>query len=73
YLKSALTTQGIGVVFKRDFDNIFSFLRPIKNKLNKRRQEKNDPSKTENDSTKTAIPNDSINKKSTRYEVKLDE
>ncbi|WP_301344112.1 translocation/assembly module TamB domain-containing protein [uncultured Duncaniella sp.] len=73
YLKSALTTQGIGVVFKRDFDNIFSFLRPIKNKLNKRRQEKNDPSKAENDSTKTAIPNDSINKKSTRYEVKLDE
>lgn len=73
YLKSALTTQGIGVVFKRDFDNIFSFLRPIKNKLNKRRQEKNDPSKTENDSTKTAIPNDSINKKSTRFEVKFDE
>ena len=27
YLKSALTTQGIGLVFKRDFDNIFSFLR----------------------------------------------
>lgn len=27
YLKSALTTQGIGIVFKRDFDNIFSFLR----------------------------------------------
>ena len=29
YLKSALTTQGIGVVFKRDFDNFFSFLRPL--------------------------------------------
>lgn len=27
YVKSALTTQGVGVVFKRDFDNIFSFLR----------------------------------------------
>ncbi|MDE6116451.1 MAG: translocation/assembly module TamB, partial [Duncaniella sp.] len=27
YLKSALTTQGVGIVFKRDFDNIFSFLR----------------------------------------------
>ncbi len=27
YLRSALTTQGVGVVFKRDFDNIFSFLR----------------------------------------------
>lgn len=32
YLKSALTTQGVGVVFKRDFDNIFSFLRPLKRK-----------------------------------------
>lgn len=27
YLKSALTTQGVGIVFKRDFDNFFSFLR----------------------------------------------
>ncbi|MCM1163888.1 MAG: translocation/assembly module TamB [Muribaculaceae bacterium] len=32
YLKSALTTQGIGIVFKRDFDNIFSFLRPHRKK-----------------------------------------
>lgn len=30
YVKSALTTQGVGVVFKRDFDNIFSFLRKKK-------------------------------------------
>lgn len=27
YVKTALTTQGVGVVFKRDFDNMFSFLR----------------------------------------------
>ena len=27
YLKSALTTQGIGVIFKYDFDYWFSFLR----------------------------------------------
>lgn len=27
YLKSALTTQGVGLVFKREFDNILSFLR----------------------------------------------
>ena len=33
YLKSALTTQGIGLVFKRDFDNIFSFLRRKKERL----------------------------------------
>lgn len=29
YLKSALTTQGVGIIFKRDFDNIFSFLHPL--------------------------------------------
>lgn len=27
YVKNALTTQGVGIVLKRDFDNIFSFLR----------------------------------------------
>lgn len=32
YLKSALTTQGVGIVFKRDFDNIFSFLKRRKPK-----------------------------------------
>ncbi len=30
YVKSALTTQGVGVMFKRDFDNMFSFLRPLR-------------------------------------------
>ncbi len=33
YLRQALTTQGVGLVVRRDFDNIFSFLRPIKRKL----------------------------------------
>lgn len=33
YLKSALTTQGVGIVFRRDFDNIFSFLRPLRRRL----------------------------------------
>ncbi|MDE6199027.1 MAG: translocation/assembly module TamB, partial [Muribaculaceae bacterium] len=28
YLRTADTTQGVGVMFKKDFDNIFSFLRP---------------------------------------------
>lgn len=27
YVRDAATTQGVGVLFKRDFDNIFSFLR----------------------------------------------
>ena len=32
YVKTALTTQGVGIVFKRDFDNIFSFLKGFKRK-----------------------------------------
>ncbi|MDE6049158.1 MAG: translocation/assembly module TamB, partial [Paramuribaculum sp.] len=32
YVKNALTTQGVGIVLKRDFDNIFSFLRRKKKK-----------------------------------------
>ncbi|MDE5727035.1 MAG: translocation/assembly module TamB, partial [Duncaniella sp.] len=51
YLKSALTTQGIGVVFKRDFDNVFSFLRPWLRK----KQEKAD-AKTEEEEKEGARP-----------------
>lgn len=36
YVKSALTTQGIGVVFKRDFDDMLSFLRPWLHKQRKK-------------------------------------
>lgn len=32
YLRTANTTQGVGVMFKRDFDNIFSFLRRMRQK-----------------------------------------
>lgn len=32
YLKSALTTQGLGIVYKKDFDNPFRWLRPKKRK-----------------------------------------
>lgn len=32
YLRSAATTQGIGIMYRRDFDNIFSFLHPKKKK-----------------------------------------
>lgn len=41
YLKSALTTQGIGVVFKREFDTInpFGWLRRIRNSLEHRKNE----------------------------------
>lgn len=32
YVKSALTTQGVGIVFKRDFDSVTSWLRPLRRK-----------------------------------------
>lgn len=55
YLKSALTTQGVGIVFKRDFDNMFSFLRPWLRK-SKHKQTDSIPA----DSVSPAAPADSI-------------
>lgn len=52
YFKSALTTQGVGIVFKRDFDNIFSFLKPL------RKKKQSVP--TDTLSTHPAEPSDSI-------------
>ena len=58
YLKSALTTQGIGVMFRRDFDNWLTFFRrrkkPAKEKNNADSGEpaaatESAPTKTEND------------------------
>lgn len=43
YLKSALTTQGVGIVFKHDFDKWFGFLR----------RKKKDKINTDNDTTKS--------------------
>ena len=51
YVKSALTTQGVGIVFKRDFDNVFSFLRPVRRFLLRKKVEKAD-------TTQTATPAD---------------
>ncbi|MDE6485545.1 MAG: translocation/assembly module TamB [Duncaniella sp.] len=56
YLKSALTTQGIGVVFKRDFDNWREFLKPFRRKAAAKVEEpqeagqKEEPSDTSDDS-----------------------
>ncbi len=63
YLKSALTTQGVGIVFKRDFDNIFSFLRPKKKKDNEKEDKKKEAVKQETDSimeVRKRVPADSI-------------
>lgn len=52
YLKSALTTQGVGIVFKRDFDNIFSFLRRKRKKISQSNSKDSDsiPTKKTTDS-----------------------
>ncbi len=39
YLRSALTTQGIGVIYRRDFDNPFTFLTRKKKKNIKKNEE----------------------------------
>ena len=69
YLKSALTTQGIGLVFKRDFDNIFSFLRRKKKDSDDKAKEEAKPDSV-NDGVlekRKRISTDSI------FDSKLDE
>ncbi|MDE6266989.1 MAG: translocation/assembly module TamB [Muribaculaceae bacterium] len=38
YVKTATTTQGIGILFKRDFDSLTSFLKPWKIKRNRKKE-----------------------------------
>ncbi|MCM1093328.1 MAG: translocation/assembly module TamB [Lachnospiraceae bacterium] len=40
YLRSAQTTQGVGVVFKRDFDDIFSFWKRLRRKYKQKKASK---------------------------------
>ncbi len=60
YVKTALTTQGVGIVYRRDFDNMFSFLKPIKKWLNKSDSNSREVSlpidTISSDSIKTMIP-----------------
>lgn len=51
YLKSALTTQGIGVVYRHDFDNPFTFLK---------RRKKKDAGNQSVDKEKKQTPSDTI-------------
>lgn len=64
YLRTATTTQGVGVVFKRDFDNIFSFLRPIRRWFGAGKNEEGGIDKEKSDSVplqKTeSAPSDSL-------------
>lgn len=52
YVRSALTTQGVGIMLRRDFDSMLSFLHPKKKK-----KKKNEPAATDTTETsKKALP-----------------
>ena len=55
YLREALTTQGLGVVYRRDFDNPFTFLK-------KRKKQKNDGSLPVGSRQLFTTPVDTINR-----------
>lgn len=57
YTKTALTTQGVGIAFKKDFNSFFSFLK----KFRKNRPETESKPQENPDSTVIIQPNDSIN------------
>ncbi|MCM1484142.1 MAG: translocation/assembly module TamB [Muribaculaceae bacterium] len=60
YLKSALTTQGVGVVFKRDFDDLLSFLKPLRRHKDKNKTEADSTQHTLRPDTVTAIVTDTV-------------
>ncbi|MDE6277703.1 MAG: translocation/assembly module TamB, partial [Muribaculaceae bacterium] len=52
YLRTAQTTQGVGIMFRKDFDNLFSFFHRSKKKQSPAKAE--DPAAT--DSIRTQEP-----------------
>lgn len=67
YLKSALTTQGIGVVYRHDFDNPFTFLkRRRKKEKPKLSVENTDTVVSSGSVTEVEVTNDSTELKSTQ-------
>lgn len=51
FLRTAKTTQGVGIMFRRDFDNMFNFLRPKKHKS----ESKGEPADSLKQETKGSI------------------
>ncbi len=43
YLKTATTTQGVGIMYRQDFDNMFAFLKPQKKNENKTNSKNENP------------------------------
>ena len=61
YLKSALTTQGVGVMFKRDFDYLFDFARRLRRKYFRKPEEMPTPHTTVHTDSISSIQPDSAN------------
>ncbi len=62
YLRSAATTQGVGIMFKRDFDSLLSWLKPLRRKKDK--------SRTDSVAAPAALPADSVAEPSVLLEFK---
>lgn len=58
YLREALTTQGIGVVYRRDFDNIFKFLRRKKKEKPESEESEENEDSDRNKDAKEALPSE---------------
>ncbi len=59
YVKTATTTQGIGIMFKRDFDNIFSFLKKLRrDRLEREKNEAKNDSVVPLDDRKIFMPDE---------------
>jgi hypothetical protein len=58
YLRTAATTQGVGIMLKRDFDNLFSWTKPIFSHKTDGKAEKADSTATV-PATPIAVPTDS--------------
>lgn len=54
YLKTATTTQGVGIMYRQDFDNMFSFLKP--KKKSKKKNDNNNESSIDSTSVDSITP-----------------
>lgn len=57
YVRTATTTQGVGIMFRRDFDSLLSWLKPMKRKKHKEKPETDTVAPADT----TAAPTDTIN------------
>lgn len=54
YIKTATTTQGVGIMYRQEFDHFLSFLNPFRSRY------KTSSLPSDSDSTSTSVPSDTI-------------